>query len=87
VLFERYRTFAEVASDDRVVSNPLFRAMHQPGVGEYFAPGMPASFDGSHSFSGPAPILGQDTTGLLAERLGLSSAEITRLQDAGTIAC
>jgi 2-methylfumaryl-CoA isomerase len=87
VLFEQYRTFADVASDDRVVSNPLFRTLHQPGVGNYFAPGLPASFDGSHCFSGPAPILGQDTAGLLAERLGLSSAEITRLEDAGTIAC
>jgi 2-methylfumaryl-CoA isomerase len=87
VLFEQYRTFADVASDDRVVRNPLFRTLHQPGVGDYFAPGMPASFDGSHSCSGPAPILGQDTAGLLAERLGLSSAEITRLEDAGTIAC
>ena len=87
VLFERYRTFAEVAGDDRVVSNPMFGRMHQPGVGEYFAPGMPASFEGDHPFSGPAPILGQDTAGLLAERLGLSSAEITLLEDAGTIAC
>jgi 2-methylfumaryl-CoA isomerase len=87
VLFERYRTFAEVARDDRVVDNPLFTRVDQPGIGEYFAPGMPASFDGSHPGCGPAPVLGQDTAGLLAERLGLSSAEITRLEDAGTIAC
>ena len=86
VLFERYRTFAEVATDDRVVANPLFTRMHQPGVGEYFAPGMPASFDGSHPASAPAPNLGQDTAGLLAERLGLSADEITRLENAGTIA-
>ncbi len=87
VLFEQYRTFVEVASDDRVVRNPLFARLNQPGVGEYFAPGMPASFDGSHPISGPAPNLGQDTAGLLAERLGLSPAEIARLEDAGTIAC
>ena len=86
VLFERYRTFAEVATDDRVVANPLFTRMHQPGVGEYFAPGMPASFDGSHPASAPAPNLGQDTAGLLAERLGLSADEIARLENAGTIA-
>jgi 2-methylfumaryl-CoA isomerase len=87
VLFEQYRTFAEVAGDDRVVRNPLFTRMHQPGIGEYLAPGMPASFDGSQPPSAPAPTLGQDTAGLLAERLGLSSTEITRLEDAGTIAC
>jgi 2-methylfumaryl-CoA isomerase len=85
VLFERYRTFAEVASDDRVVCNPMFARLDQPGVGEYFAPGLPASFDGSHPLSGPAPNLGQDTAELLTERLGLSSDEITRLTDAGTI--
>jgi 2-methylfumaryl-CoA isomerase len=87
VLFEQYRTFAEVAGDDRVARNPLFTRMHQPGVGDYFAPGMPASFDGSHPASAPAPTLGQDTADLLAGCLGLSSAEITRLEDAGTIAC
>jgi 2-methylfumaryl-CoA isomerase len=87
VLFERYRTFAEVASDDRVVRNPLFAKMNQPGVGDYFAPGLPASFDGSHPRSGPAPNLGQDTAELLADRLGLSSDEINRLNGAGSIAC
>jgi 2-methylfumaryl-CoA isomerase len=87
VLFEQYRTFTEVAGDERVVRNPLFTRLHQPGVGEYFAPGMPASFDGRHPGSAPAPNLGQDTASLLADRLGLSPAEITRLADAGTIAC
>ena len=87
VLFERYRTFAEVASDDRVVANPLFTRMDQPGIGEYLAPGMPVSFDGDHPATAPAPNLGQDTSALLTERLGLGSDEIARLQDAGTIAC
>lgn len=87
VLFERYRTFTEVAADERVVRNPLFVRLNQPGVGEYFAPGMPASFDGHHPASAPAPTLGQDTASLLNDRLGLSPADITRLADAGTIAC
>jgi len=86
VLFERYRTFAETAADDRVVANPLFTRLDQPGVGEYFAPGMPASFDGVHPATGPAPALGEDTAVVLAERLGLSSDDIARLTDAGTIA-
>jgi 2-methylfumaryl-CoA isomerase len=87
VLFERYRTFAEVACDEKVVGNPMFTRMHQPGIGEYFAPAMPASIDGSHPASTAAPTLGQDTADLLVERLGLSPAEISRLADAGTIAC
>jgi 2-methylfumaryl-CoA isomerase len=85
VLFERYRTFAEVASDDRVTRNPLFSRLDQPGVGEYLAPGMPAAFDGAHPSTGPAPTLGQHTSTLLTDRLGLSPDEIARLTDAGTI--
>ena len=87
VLFERYRTFAEVAEDPKVTANPLFSRLHQPGVGDYFAPGMPASFDGTHPASAPAPALGQDTADLLAQYLGLTNADIERLTSAKTIAC
>lgn len=86
VLFERYRTFAEVAAGPKVTDNPLFSRLRQPGLGEYFAPGLPAAFDGSHPPSAPAPALGQDTADVLA-RLGLSAADIARLTDAKTIAC
>jgi 2-methylfumaryl-CoA isomerase len=73
VLFERYRTFAEVAADPKVTANPLFSRLHQPGVGDYFAPGLPAAFDGAHPGAAPAPALGQDTADVL-DRL-LSGAE------------
>jgi 2-methylfumaryl-CoA isomerase len=86
VLFERYRTFAEVADDPKVTANPLFSRLQQPGVGDYFAPGMPATFDGAHPASAPAPVLGQDTADLLAQRLGLTTADIERLTSAKTIA-
>jgi 2-methylfumaryl-CoA isomerase len=87
VLFERYSTFAEVAEDAKVTANPLFSRLHQPGVGHYFAPGMPAAFDGTHPASGPAPTLGQDTADVLAQCLGLTAADIKRLTSAKTIAC
>jgi len=87
VLFERYRTFAEVADDPKVTANPLFSRLHQPGVGDYLAPGMPAMFDGTHLASAPAPALGQDTGDLLTQRLGLTTADIERLTSAKTIAC
>jgi 2-methylfumaryl-CoA isomerase len=87
VLFERYRTFADVAADAKVTANPLFSRLHQPGVGDYFAPGMPAAFDGTHLAGGPAPALGQDTADVLARRLGLTAADIARLTSAKTIAC
>jgi 2-methylfumaryl-CoA isomerase len=87
ILFERYSTFAEVAEGPKVTANPLFFRLHQPGVGDYLAPGMPAAFDGSHPASAPAPALGQDTAGVLARYLGLTTADIGRLTSAQTIGC
>lgn len=87
VLFERYRTFAEVAASPKVTANPLFSRLHQDGLGDYFAPGLPVAFDGTHAAGAPAPHLGQDTAELLERRLGLTTADIERLAQAKTIAC
>jgi 2-methylfumaryl-CoA isomerase len=87
VLFERYRSFAEVAEDERVTKNPLFSRLHQDGLGDYLAPGMPTVFDGCHFAGEPAPRLGGDTADVLTARLGLSAADVTRLTTAKTIAC
>jgi 2-methylfumaryl-CoA isomerase len=86
VLFERYRTFAEVVEDPKVTDNPLFSRLHQPGVGEYLAAGLPTAFDGVHPTSEAAPALGQDTADILTENLGLTAAHIARLADTKTIA-
>ncbi|GFG95006.1 CoA transferase [Mycobacterium timonense] len=86
VLFECYRTFAEVAAGPKVTDNPLFSRLRQPGLGDYFAPGLPAAFDGAHPASAPAPALGQDTADVLRRLLGLSTADVERLTDAKTIA-
>jgi 2-methylfumaryl-CoA isomerase len=86
VLFERYRSFAETAADERVTANPLFSLLHQDGLGEYLAPGLPTAFDGSHFAAEPAPRLGGDTADVLTRRLGMSAADVTRLTDATTIA-
>jgi 2-methylfumaryl-CoA isomerase len=86
VLFERYLSFAETAADARVTANPLFSRLHQDGLGEYLAPGLPTVFDGSHFAGEPAPRLGGDTADVLTAGLGLSVADITRLTDAKTIA-
>ncbi|OBK12645.1 CoA transferase [Mycobacterium asiaticum] len=85
VLWERYRTFAEVAAGPKVTANPLFSRLHQPGVGDYLAPAMPAVLDGVHPASAAAPGLGVDTADVLAEYLGLTDADISRLATAGTI--
>ena len=86
VLFERYRSFAETAADERVTANPLFSRLHQDGLGDYLAPGLPTAFDGHHFAGEPAPRLGGDTADVLAAELGLSPADISRLTDANTIA-
>lgn len=70
VLWERYRSFAEVADGPRVTSNPMFAPLTQPGVGTYLAPGLPMSVDGRHTAAAAAPDLGQDTAAVPAEWLG-----------------
>ncbi|OBB67878.1 mesaconyl-CoA isomerase [Mycobacterium sp. 852014-50255_SCH5639931] len=87
VLYERYRTFAEVAAGPKVTANPLFSLLQQEGLGDYFAPGLPVAFDGAHPTGTCAPALGQDTADVLERRLGLTRADIERLTDAKTIAC
>jgi 2-methylfumaryl-CoA isomerase len=87
VLFERYRSFAEVVQSPKVTANPLFSSLHQPGLGAYLAPAMPAAFDGVHPASAAAPALGQDTADILTKSLGLTAADIARLTNAKTIAC
>ena len=85
VLWERYRTFAEVANDQRVTSNPMFTPLNQPRVGEYLAPGLPVSINGDYPKAVAAPQLGDDTAGVLADWLGLDKDDIDRLAESGTV--
>jgi hypothetical protein len=64
---------------------PLPHRLHQDGLGEYIAPGLPLAFDGKHPAGVAAPALGGDTVAVLTERLGLSTADIERLTNAHTI--
>ena len=70
VLWERYRSFAEVAAGPRVRDNPLFAPLTQPRIGTYPAPGLPMSVDGVHARAGAAPALGADNDAVPAEWLG-----------------
>ncbi len=87
--YERYRTMHEAANDPQLVTNnPLFGP----------SPANPSGFEypATRSFANlpekevgeprPAPYLGQHSEEVLAERLGLSSGDIGRLVDAGTVA-
>lgn len=70
VLWERYRSFAEVVESPRVQDNPLFTSIQQPRIGQYPAPSLPMSVDGIHTAPAAAPALGQDNDSLPLEWLG-----------------
>jgi 2-methylfumaryl-CoA isomerase len=70
VLWERYRSFAEVVESPRVQDNPLFTPIQQPRIGQYPAPSLPMSVDGIHTAPAAAPALGQDNDSLPLEWLG-----------------
>ncbi|MDZ4265921.1 MAG: CoA transferase, partial [Mycobacterium sp.] len=86
VLWERYRTFAETATDVRVTANPMFTELDQPRVGRYLAPGLPVSIDGTYPPARPAPALGDDTAAVLGDWLSLSAGDVEGLFRSGTVA-
>ena len=67
VLWQRYRTFEEVAADPATAANPLMRTIDQPGIGPVTVPGMPLVQPGLPDVA-PAPLLGADTEALLSPR-------------------
>lgn len=86
VLWERYRTFAETASDAKVTANPLFTELDQPRVGRYLAAGLPVSIDGTYPAAMAAPALGDDTSDVLADWLSLDREHIADLFGSGIVA-
>jgi 2-methylfumaryl-CoA isomerase len=89
VLWGQFQEFARLVHDDPRCSeaNPLFSMVDQPGAGRYLMPGLPLDFSAEpRSPARPAPLLGEHTDIVLSEMLGLSSAEIGRLHDAGVVA-
>jgi len=86
--FERYRTMYEASTDSELVTdNPLFGPSPQnPSGFEYPAARSFASMPGvPRGDPQPAPLLGAHSEEVLSARLGLSSGEIARLIDSGTV--
>ena len=82
VLWGPYQTVRELVETDPACSeaNPLFARVHHPGVGAYLTPGSPLRFAGADPADvRPSPEPGGDTRAVIAERLGLSGAELDRL--------
>jgi 2-methylfumaryl-CoA isomerase len=67
VLWERYRTFAELAADPATLANPLVALIDQPGIGPILATGSPLARPGTADPPRAAPELGADTESVLRE--------------------
>ncbi len=67
VLWDRYRTFAELAAAPETLANPLVALINQPGIGEVLATGTPLAQAGTPQTPAPAPLLGADTETVLRE--------------------
>lgn len=65
VLWERYRTFAELAAAPETLANPLVAIVDQPGIGQILATGTPLALEGVPQAPAPAPLLGADTDAVL----------------------
>ena len=87
VVHSQYRTMLDAARDDRLVANnPIFSQSDNPSGFAYPAAGSFATFpEGERMPARPAPRNGQHSEEVLADRLGLSSGEISRLIDAGVV--
>lgn len=84
-----YRTVRQAIAHDADLStaHPMFSMLEQPGIGTYLAPACPLDFSAVPRLpAAPAPALGQHTDEILLEVLGLSSAQVGALHDAGVVA-
>jgi 2-methylfumaryl-CoA isomerase len=84
VLWGEFQDFRQLVRGDPRCSaaNPLFATVEQPGIGRYLMPGLPLDFGAAPRLPPrPAPVLGEHSDAVLAQVLGLSTAEIGRLHD------
>lgn len=86
--WSEFRSFATAVREDPDLgpANPMFSELDQPGLGRFAVPGSPYAF-GAIPREAPvrAPELGEHTEEVLAEVAGLSSGQIGRLFDQGTV--
>jgi 2-methylfumaryl-CoA isomerase len=84
-----YRTVRQAIEQDADLStaNPMFTWLDQPGIGRCLAPATPLHFSRVERLpAAPAPLLGEHTDQILLDVLGLPSAEVGQLHDAGIVA-
>ncbi|MDO6822758.1 CoA transferase [Marinobacter sp. 1_MG-2023] len=85
----KYQTIHETVNSDIDCStdNPMFQMVDQPGIGAYLMPDHPLQFTGvNRDPVRRAPKLGEHTEEILAETLGLTGSEISKLFDGKVVA-
>jgi 2-methylfumaryl-CoA isomerase len=85
-----YQTFSQLVREDRRCSteNAMWEMVDHPGVGSYLMPGTPLDFSAVPRVSvRRAPQLGEHTEAVLADLLGMTTAEIGRLERDGVVRC
>jgi 2-methylfumaryl-CoA isomerase len=85
-----YQTFSQLVREDPRCStdNDMWETVEHPGVGSYLMPGTPLDFSGVPRVPvRRAPKLGEHTEAVLAELLGMTTAEIGRFERDGIIRC
>jgi 2-methylfumaryl-CoA isomerase len=85
-----YQTFSQLVREDPRCStdNAMWELVEDPGVGRYLMPGTPLDFSAIPRVPvRRAPQLGEHTEPVLAQLLGLSTAEIGRLDRDGVVRC
>ncbi|MCW0211808.1 MAG: CoA transferase [Pseudonocardia sp.] len=86
VLWGRYQGMTDVVAQHRRGVHAILEDMALPGSGvAAITARSPLRFDGDRGPAGRVPLLGRDTEEVLAEILGLGSAEIGGLRERGVI--
>jgi 2-methylfumaryl-CoA isomerase len=88
VTWGAYQSLEAALTDPRLYKdNPVFETVRHPSGLSYPAPGAMGTIpQDARAPVKPAPRLGEHTDEVLADVLGMSSAEIGRLHDAGIVA-
>lgn len=77
--------FKHALADEQVLSRNMIVEVEHPLGGKVKMPGNPAKLSDHEDSYGPPPLLGQHTTEVLRDMLGMKDADIEALKKAGTV--